>query len=258
MSSSPRSDTAALRLVCLPYAGGGSAVYHRWRRQLPDWIDLLPVVLPGHDGRLNEPPRTDLRELAAALADELQPKLEGPFAILGYSMGALLGFELVRGLPSRGGRMPELLVVAASRPPHGTPSESTLHTLPDDELVAAVDRRYGGIAPAVRDSPELLQLLLPALRADLQMVETYQPADEPPLDVPILALGGTDDPAVSASELGAWRRHTRGDFAMRLFPGRHFFLFEATTPPLQAIVARLERMGLRRIGLGGRDDGDPG
>ena len=261
ISQSAVSDGAEIRLLCLPYAGGGAAAYHRWRRLMPAPFDLVSLTLPGHDGRLHEPPYTDLRELAAALVNDIEPVLDRPFALVGCSMGAWLAFEMSRELQRRGGgkhaRLPELLIVAASRPPQARSSASPMYLLPDAEFVATLGRRYGGIPAAVRESPELLKLLLPSLRADLQMVETYEYVEEAPLAVPIFALGGVEDVAVSPTDLAEWRRHTSGDFTLRLFPGGHFFLFEGRatadgkpavaeaiefSSALAAILARLERL----------------
>ena len=244
----PTRSEAAARLVCFPYAGGGAAGYHRWRPAVPGWLDLLPLELPGREGRVKERPYTDLRQLAATLADKLQPILNRPYAFLGHSMGAWLALEVAREMRRRGVRLPELLVVAASRPPQVVADDQSppLHRLPDEELVAAVVERYDGIPPAIRASPELLQLLLPALRADLQMVETYRCTEEPPLETPILALGGTEDRAVPLAQLGEWRRHTARDFSMRLLPGGHFFLFqgkrEERPSALLTILARMDRV----------------
>jgi surfactin synthase thioesterase subunit len=228
---------------------------------VPDWIDLLPISLAGHDGRLRERPFTDLRKLIVVLANELQSALETPFVFLGHSMGAWLAFELARELRQRGARLPELLVVSASRAPHVPLTGSPIHTLPDDEFLYTIERRYGGIAPQVSASHELLQLLLPALRADMQMVETYRYAEEPPLDVEILALGGTEDAAVSSAQLNAWQRHTTRPFSLRLLPGGHFFLFGndqqvaafdttagsgAPSVALQLIIARIQQWRMRQ------------
>ena len=252
------SKLAALRLICLPFAGGGTALYHRWRRFLPPSMQLHPVCLPGRENRLDEPLWTDLHAAARQVADEIQPVLAAPFALLGHSMGAWLALELGRELQRRGLPRPALLIVAASRPPHlpaaGGPP---MHGLPDDEFVAVVQQRFDGIPPAVRDNAELLRLLLPAIRADIQMMETYQPGEEPPLDVEILALGGATDRAVAIGDLAEWRRHTSRRCSTRLLPGGHFFLFrDEESPPeeaadgarqesrptaaLQLILARLE------------------
>ena len=249
------TNEASIRLVCLPFAGGGSAPYYRWRRHVPAWIELAPVTLPGHDGRLAEPPLTDLRTLVELLVDDLQPTLDKPFVLLGHSMGAWLAFEMARELRRRSARSPELLVVAANRAPHVHLADSPIHGLPDQEFLDVLGRRYGGIPPAVSASPELLQLLMPALRADIQMIERYQFVDEPPLETEILALGGIDDPVVSAAQLEGWRHHTSLACSARLLPGGHFFLFDAgsnsrsgtsvqsseTTPALRMIVERIEK-----------------
>jgi medium-chain acyl-[acyl-carrier-protein] hydrolase len=212
---------------------------------MPHWLELFPVELPGHGARLSEPPRTDLRRLVVELTDELQSSLDMPFAILGHSMGTWLALEITRELRRRRARIPELLIVVSGRPPHLKLPNGPLHQLTDDELVAAVARRYDGVPRAVRDSPELLQLLLPGLRADLQMLETYEYRDEAPLAVAMFVLGGADDRAVSPADLGEWRRHTTGDFAMRLTPGGHFALFHDTkaqpSEGLSIVIARLER-----------------
>jgi surfactin synthase thioesterase subunit len=250
------NDQAAVRLICLPYAGGGTASYHRWRPMLPADVDLLPLALPGHDGRLNEPPYTDLKILANALrADVSRFALDRPFVLLGHSMGALLAFEIARSLRFHNDSMPRLLVLTGCPPPDTIVMKESIHELPDGELVDVLQERYGGIPPAVRDNPELWKYLLPALRADFQMIESYACTDEPPLDVPLLVLGGTDDPVVSAGRLMDWRRHTTQDCSVRQLPGTHFFVFSGgpsqdsstapnpnePTPALRVILARLEQ-----------------
>jgi surfactin synthase thioesterase subunit len=127
--------------------------------------------------------------------------------------------------------------------------------LPDRDLLAALQDRYGGIPAAVRDNPELWKVLLPALRADFQMIETYSYVEEPPLEVPMLVLGGTDDPVVSAGQLMEWRQYTTQDCSVRQFPGSHFFVFsggptpdgiskvkqDEPTPAMRTIFTRLEQ-----------------
>ncbi len=225
LSQSLLTSTAELRLVCLPFAGGGSAVFHRWRPFVPSEIDLVPLALPGRESRIGEPLATDLRQFAGQLADDLRPILDRPYALLGHSLGAWLAFELARELRRRADHPPLALIVAACPPPHNSSMGRSLHRLPDEELLAEVARRFDGIAPAVRNNPELLQLLLPVLRADMQMAETYQYVEESPLEVEMLALGGTEDPAVSPARLAEWGRHTTKKSMTRLFPGGHFFLF---------------------------------
>jgi len=222
---------------------------------MPPEVDLLPLALPGHDGRLNEPLYTDLNVMAHALGEELsRHALDRPFVLLGHSMGALLAFEISRSLRRAGHAMPQLLVLSGCPAPHSIVITEQLHELPDDELMNVLQQRYRGIPTAVGANPELWTLLAPVIRADFQMIETYSYADEPPLDVPLLVLGGTEDAAVSAGRLMEWRRHTTQDCNVRLFPGGHFFLFDGETrdaktgaptkeptPPVRIILNQLEQ-----------------
>jgi len=222
------STAAPLRLVALPYAGGGAAPYFRWRTSLDPRIEVVPIQLPGREGRLSEPPLTDLGMLANEIADALTPVLDRPYAIVGHSMGATIAFELAREVRRRSERMPELLIVAASAAPHQQQAGQSMSSLSDESFVAEMNRRFDGISPAVLEHKELLQLLLPALRADMTLLETFRYQDEPPLDTEIMALGGTEDRAVSRTQLADWRRHTSANFSQRMFPGGHFFLFPAS------------------------------
>lgn len=216
---------AGLRLFALPYAGGGAAGYFRWRPAVGPGIDVIPVLLPGREARINEPPIADLRRLTDEIADAVAPWTDRPFALLGHSLGAILAFELSRELRRRGERRPCLLIAAASPAPHRPRAAKPLCQLADAEFVAELNRRFDGIPAAVRANDELLQLLLPAMRTDIELLETYEYVDQPPLETDILTLGGVDDRAVSATELSDWRRHTSGRFSNRLLPGGHFFLF---------------------------------
>jgi surfactin synthase thioesterase subunit len=249
------NDKAAVRLVCLPYAGGGTASYHRWRPMMPPEVDLLPLALPGHDGRLNQALYTDLKALASVLGEELsRHALDRPFVLLGHSMGALLAFEITRSLRKRGHAMPQLLVLSGCPASHSIVIAEPLHKLPDDALMTVLEQRYGGIPTVVGANPELWRLLAPVIRADFEMIETYAFVEEPPLDVPMLVLGGTEDTAVSAGRLMEWRRHTTQACNVRLLPGGHFFLFDGETrdphtnapskeptPPLRVVLNQMEQ-----------------
>jgi surfactin synthase thioesterase subunit len=244
------SADPALRLFALPYAGGGTAGFFRWRPALPTGVDLVPIRLPGREARIGELPIGDLRQLITEIADAVVPLTDRRFVLLGHSMGAWLAFELARELRRRGGRMPCLLIAAASPAPHRRCEAEPMHQLPDDEFVAEMIRRFDGIPPAVHANAELLQLLLPAMRADVELLETYEYADEPPLETDVLAIGGTEDRAVSATALADWRRHTSRRFSHRMLPGGHFFLFppaEQETSVQGAAVRLISNILQRRL-----------
>lgn len=236
--SQTRPD-ARLRLFCFPYAGVGASTYRTWPAGLPADVDLCAVQPPGRETRLRERPFEDMEALVEALAERIRPYLDLPYAFFGHSMGACVAFELARGL-ARGGAPPaSCLLVSGRRAPRLPNPEPPIHRLPDDDFIAEIRRRYGGIPEQVVRHPDLLALLLPGLRADLTALERYVHEVGEPLACPLLALGGTTDPCVSVSELEAWRAETTGAFLLRLLPGGHFYLQDARSQLLEIVTAAL-------------------
>ena len=117
-----------------------------------------------------------------------------------------------------------------------------IHELPDEAFVDEMNRRYEAVPAEARGNAELMELLLPGLRADVSVCDTYAYAEGDPLDCSISAYGGEQDRSVSREELEGWRRQTRGDFALTLFPGDHFFLRTAEQPLLAAVSDVLRRV----------------
>lgn len=236
------SRDARLRLFCFPHAGGGNAGYHTWSDELPADVHVCPVELPGRGRRLRERPYFSLARLVPDLADALPGALDRPFALFGHSMGALIAFELARELRRR--RVPGLcrLFVSGFRAPQLRRPEPALSQLPDAELAEVIGRQYQGVPPEVASSRELMTLLLPTLRADLTILESYRHVAEEPFDAGVSVFGGDRDDQVPLEDLEAWSVHTRGDFVLRLLPGGHFFLKGGTrTLLLQAIGHDLRR-----------------
>lgn len=220
-----RSEGVAIRLFAFPYAGGDVAIFARWVDDLPREIELCPVQLPGRGRRLGERAHAEIGPLVRALADGLEPALEGRFAFFGHSLGALICFELARELRRRGRPLPFHLLVAARHAPQIPLRYAPLSGLPDGELLEALHQRYGYTRPEIDfEIDELLQLMLPTVRADVQLSERYVHAEEPPLPCPITAFGGMTDPTVTREELTAWRHQTAAGFDVRTLPGGHFFL----------------------------------
>lgn len=235
-----RHDPAArLRLFCLPYAGAGASLFHAWSRVLPHGIQVCPIQLPGRENRLREPAPTELASLVRDLAAAIAPALDLPFAIFGHSMGAAIAFELARHLRHRGAARPDHLLLAAFRAPHLPPSLPPLAALPRPVFLDAVQGRYGRFADEILNEPALLDLVIPILRADLAMIETYQCAGELPLDCPITVFGGANDRSVTMAELEEWRCHTVAAFEVVTVPGGHLFLKDARDELLGEIVRRL-------------------
>jgi surfactin synthase thioesterase subunit len=214
---------AQLRLFSFPYAGGGASIYRQWSRSLPPEIDLCPVQLPGRENRLKEPLFTSLTPLIETLARELMPYLDRPFAFFGHSMGALISFELARYLRRHSQLEPLHLFVSAHRAPQIPLSRELLHNLAAPEFLRSV-YRMGGTPSAVLLDKELIHLLLPILRADFTVYETYAYQDDEPLNSRITAFGGEQDAFVKPQDLEGWREQTHSTFSLRILPGGHFFL----------------------------------
>lgn len=223
VTARPKPD-AAVRLFCFPFAGGAASAYRQWGDLVGPEIEVTAVQLPGREMRLREPPFDRVGPLVAAAADVLEGALDArPYAVFGHSMGALIGFELVREMRRRGRPLPVALVASGRNAPHMPPRDPLMHPLPHDEFVGRL-RRFEGTPEAVLEHEELMEMLVPLLRADFAVNEAYDHAPGAPLDLPLLAMGGDADEEVSREGLEAWERYTAGPFDLKVYPGGHFFL----------------------------------
>jgi surfactin synthase thioesterase subunit len=189
---------------------------------------VLAVQAPGKGWRIHETPISDLHRLADAVADAVVPLADRPFVLFGHSMGAWTGWEVTRRLEERG-VLPTRLVVSGRQAPSAGHLHEPLGHLPDREFVAAIQARYGGIPEAILDEPDILELLLPALRADVEALEGYEPPARP-VSTPILAIGGASDPVVPPESVEGWRDATEGEAEVLILPGGHFFLEDEPRP----------------------------
>jgi len=227
-------------LVCLPYAGGGASIYRAWKRSPPPGIEICPLQLPGREGRLREAPHRRVETLVAEILPALRPLSGRPFALFGHSMGALIGYELAHRLSALGSP-PAHLFVSASRPPAAPRRLPVVHTLSHRDFVEMLRGMEGTPGP-VLEHQELMELLVPTLRADFELCETYAPPDRPPLALPLTAFGGTHDPQVSREDLEGWGRYTEARFEAVSLPAGHFFLDEQAAPILRRIAIGLGTM----------------
>jgi len=222
-----------VRLLCLPHAGGAAAVFREWHALLPPPVEVCAVELPGRGSRLREQPLREFGALVDATLAGVRPALDRPFALFGHSMGALLAFELACRLSAEG-LAPCQLFVSGRPAPHLESLDPPIHMLPEPEFVERL-RTLNGTPLEVFRYPELMELMIPILRADLGACESYVHTPRPPLEVPISAFGGMDDREVSGDRLEAWSRYTRARFVALQLPGDHFFLNE---PPSRERLTR--------------------
>lgn len=225
---------ASWRLFCFPHAGGGPSFYRLWGAFLQPEIAVRRVLLPGREGRLEEPPFRDIADLVDPLCAGLEPHLAQPYALFGHSMGAVVAYEVARRFSATGTGGPACLIVSGRRAPGLPGNDRRLSALPDDEFISEV-ARLNGISPEVLHEPELLSMMLPTLRSDYKLAETYEPLPGERLNCPVVAYLSTSDPDVKHADMQAWRNVTTGEFSMRVFSGDHFYLKGGRPDILKAI-----------------------
>src|SRR2546425_3354292 len=209
-----------LLLFCFPPVGGGSMFFRSWLNAAPRQIAICPVQLPGREHRMMEQPFERLQPLVQKLLEVIPH--QQPFAFFGHSMGALISFEVARGLRKQGLPGPQRMFVSAASAPQ-LPRNPPRYCLPDREFVEAL-RVLGGTADVVLNDAALLRDFLPMLRADFAVVDTYEYLQEEPLDCPIHVFGGKEDREVPYDQLLSWRGQTRAKFTSRIFTGGHFYI----------------------------------
>jgi medium-chain acyl-[acyl-carrier-protein] hydrolase len=213
-------------------------MFRSWSNKLPPTVEVCPVHLPGRTHRIAEPAYVKLTPLVEALGQALSPYLDKPFAFFGHSMGALIGFELARHLRGERKPQPEHLFASACRAPQIPRSQPPTYHLTEADFIEEL-QRLNGTPREVFGHPELLKLMLPILKADFAVCQTYDYVPQPPLDCAITAFGGLDDPDISADHIQAWGEQTAERFSARMFLGDHFFLHTAEWRLLAALASEL-------------------
>lgn len=226
--------SAKLRLVCFPYAGGGAGIFRAWPDFTLPTVEVWAAQPPGREARIGESALRQIAPVVEGLANAMRPLLDRPFAFFGHSMGALLAFELARSLRTAHGKQPLCLFVSGAGAPHQPLRRELIHDK-DETGFAEGLRRMNGVPAALLEDPELWRVFSPTLRADMTLCETYRPAPGEPLDCPLSAMGGLEDPDVLREDLDAWRQHTRGPFQVRMLPGDHFFVDSRRAQVVEAV-----------------------
>jgi surfactin synthase thioesterase subunit len=229
-----------MRLFCVPYAGGAANIYRRWTESLGAIVEVWAIELPGRGSRLRERPFTTLPDLVQNLGPAFRPYQDKPFAFFGHSMGAIISFELARYLRRERLRNPLHLFVSGCRALQLPDSRPPTYDLPEAEFMEEL-RRLNGTPGDVLDHPEMMEFILPLLRADFALTQTYEYTHEPPLDCPITAFGGFQDEEINRASVEAWQAQTTSVFSSYLLPGDHFFLDSSRTALLEVLARELGR-----------------
>ncbi len=232
---------AKMRIFCLHYAGGGASMYHSWKKAFSDDVELWAIQLPGRESRYSEPRIQSLSDLVKMIVDVLQPLVDKPFAIFGYSMGALLAFEITRELRSRGEPQPVHLFLASATAPHLPKVYPPLAQLPEDELIDQV-RYYFQPPEEIWQNAELLELILPILRDDLSVIESHQHVEQKRLDCSIDVYIGLNDRSAPVNDAQAWSEYSNTTFQLTGFQGGHFFWETESTKLMEKVHLRLNEL----------------
>jgi surfactin synthase thioesterase subunit len=228
-----------INLFLLPYAGAWAGVFRGWKKALPYWINPIPITLPGHGVALSQQPLKDWSSLTDHLLCETTPYFDRPFGIFGHSMGALVGIELAHAIHTRHGKTPVWFCASGSTAPSRRKPDSKWVNCSDLELVDEL-RTLGGTPAEVLTNEELLNLILPAIRADFQLCGTYVPQQRRPLPTPLLVLGGTKDKVSEIPEnLSDWSLETTGPFRIEMIEAEHFFVDTHRDTVIQFVVEGL-------------------
>jgi medium-chain acyl-[acyl-carrier-protein] hydrolase len=232
-------DEVRLRIFCFPNAGGGASQFVRWINLLLPHTELCSVQLPGRESRLREGLYKDMLALAKDVSTVIAPLCDVPYVFFGHSMGSILAFEVIRHLKNLNIPEPVHLVVSSCPAPHMADFNYGINGLSDKQFIDLLCK-YNGLPDALQNDAQLLDLFIPILRADIDMLETYEYKPGEPLSCPITAFGGISDFMIKTEELNSWGLETDGKFDVRMFPGDHFYLnnvsYEKTVMEFNSII----------------------
>jgi medium-chain acyl-[acyl-carrier-protein] hydrolase len=235
----PRPE-CAVRVFCFHHAGAGAASYRPWALAMPDFVEVCALQLPGHGHRWAERPLDDMPSIVSEAVAAMVPVLDKPYAMFGHSMGATVGAEVAAALARGAWPLPFHLFVSGRRPPHVDDGRSPIGHLDQDTFLQEISRRYAPIPREILAEPSLLELLLPALRADIRALESYRPQlPDAPLPIPVTAMGGEADESAPARHLDAWREFTSASFRRLSYPGGHFYVEERRHAIIADVVATI-------------------
>lgn len=230
---------ARLRLFCIPYAGGSAAAFRGWPARVGHHVEVIGIQLPGRGARIEEPPISDFQRLLNELGAAIDAATgHMPYALFGHSMGALLAFELCRRARRYGRRQPELLFVSGRGAPHCPSRRRPVSAMSDTEFLREL-RELNGTPAAVLDNPELMEFLLPAIRADFELLDSWRHVHESAIDVPIVGLAGRCDDHAAVEHVVQWQHHSRVGFELLTYGGGHFFVHDEEASVVRDVGARL-------------------
>jgi surfactin synthase thioesterase subunit len=229
----PAASDCKARLICFHHAGAGATTFYPWRKFLDPMVELVAIQLPGREARLNEPLISNMETVIKQLFPHFTSLIDKPYILFGHSLGALIAYEIAIKLQNSTYPKPMHLVVSGCRAPD-EPLDQKVHLCSDAELIAKLVE-FNGTPNEIMDDLSTLEFVLPIMRADFAISETYRHINREILNCDVTALGGIDDETVSVDKLGNWKKHTMGQFRLYRYPGDHFFIRKSQSKIIQLI-----------------------
>lgn len=220
-----RAPGATRILVCLGFCGGGTRPYLSWTEAMPPETELAAVCYPGREGRFTEAFAESWDELAEDAFAAVESVADRPYVLFGHSMGGWMAFDVASRISERDGAAPEALVVSSANPPNRrlTPQDMFPSQSYSDRELLHWMQTFGLMPRPVLESPELREIAVELMRADIQVRDSFYYHDGATVAVPLQVLTGDTDPVIDPSAAELWRKLATGKFRHDRLPGGHFY-----------------------------------
>lgn len=226
-------------MICFPFAGGGASIFLGWKQALSEYVEVCPIYLPGREIRSNELPISNMVTLINELVSYWKFCKFTPDVVFGHSMGAALGYELCVALQSNGMQVPKLLILSGHSSPH-TRILNSFHQLEDSIFINSI-KSLGGLEPEITKSPELIEYLLPILRADFTLIETWKPSGVILSNTEIWTISGDRDEQASLDKMSGWSNYSTCQTSSTTIQGNHFFINKQRKELLAMLVQKFNK-----------------
>ncbi len=234
-----RVNDPQLRLICFPYAGGNAGTYVNWVKNIPSTVELIAIEPPGRAVRMLEQPFDDMNTLIGDLLPHYQHLIDRPYIVFGHSLGGRMAYDISLKCQLLGLRLPSHFIASASRAPHIVKQRKNIYDLPDPQFLDKL-RGFNGTSEDILSNKELMDLLMPMLRADFKIADMYL-TDPKPLDVPFSVWGGQEDHEISKLDLESWADCCAREVEMEYLPGGHLFVDSHAAGVLERLNKILQR-----------------
>jgi surfactin synthase thioesterase subunit len=223
-------------MYIFPHAGGSASFYVPFAKTFTADIRRIAVQYPGRQGTHDLASFTSIADLADAVFGKVSPTVHrgDSIAFFGHSMGAMVAFEVARRFEDAGLPVQALFLSACAAPGrvgYDYISES------DRGLLDAVSEMTG-VNPEFLENEEFAARILPTLRG-FKAISTYDCPADATVSCPIYAFYADDDEVATYAKVAPWSERTTADFAVREFPGHHFYLNDHLPELVKDIEARI-------------------